>query len=138
MPHNPPFVDWQFRDPTNGRTGRVGYERFSAAQGWAWDRHKLGGRLTAPKIQRAVSIIAVQRYYFYCERCGVDLQSPGPDAGPHSLVRVLTPKTEAGAQADNANLWRYSFRKYGVEAWMDINCRGYVADSAGIGFGPWG
>lgn len=136
-PPDPPFIDWRFRDPTDGRTEPVGYECFIASQGWAWDRHKLGGRLIIPKIERDYTITAVQHYRFCCDLCGADLPMIGPDAGPHSVVRTFAPRAEEGAAPSSLKRWRYTLSKHDCSAWMDLDDQGYVADSAGIGFGPW-
>jgi hypothetical protein len=130
-PPDPPFIGWAFRDPTDGRTGPVGMECFPAAQGWAWDRHKIGGRLRPPADQREYVISALQEYHFHCELCGVDAPVPGPDPGPHEVVRGFRPVSGA------AGVWRYSIAKHGHSAWMAVNEDGrYLNDSAGIGFGP--
>lgn len=134
FPCNPPFEAWKFREPTDGRTGPVGYERFVATQGWAWDRHKLGGRLIVPDPPAAFSITATQQYRFHCERCGVDLPVPGSHSGPHLVLRRFAPdETTLFAELP---VWRYELSKHGSVAWIDINRQGYVADSAAIGFGP--
>src|SRR5438067_1188126 len=73
FPPDPPFVDWRFRDPTDGRTAPVALGRFPATQGWAWDRHKLGGRLLLPDSdETSFSIVAVQEYRFHCGICGLN------------------------------------------------------------------
>jgi hypothetical protein len=128
-PADPPFIGWRFRDPTDGRTGPVGLERFAASQGWAWDRHKIGGRLVPPADGRTYAIHAVQEYHFHCELCGLDAVLPGPDAGPLGLTREFAP---------HDTVWRYSITKHGITAWMDITPDGaYYDDSAHIGFSPW-
>ena len=129
LPPDPPFPDWQFRDPTDGRTGPVGMECFPASQGWAWDRHTRRGRLVIPEESGAYAIRAVQSYRFQCAICGADDLVPGPGAGPHELQRIFAPVSDSG-------VWRYAFQKHGHTAWMEIDAAGYVADSAGIGFGP--
>lgn len=134
-PCEPPFLAWRFREPTDGRTGPVGYERFVATQGWAWDRHKLGGRLIVPDEAGIFTITAIQQYRFHCERCGADLPVPGSHAGPHALVRRFSLR-EGVRMEGNLPVWRYELSKHGLSAWMDINMQGYVADSAAIGFGP--
>src|SRR5262249_20414274 len=118
VPCNPPFENWKFREPTDGRTGPVGYERFVATQGWAWDRHKLGGRLIVPKRAGDFIILGTQEYRFTCERCGVDLQVPGSDAGPHRLLRRFAPRAEdwsEGEDATEACVWRYVLSKHGID-----------------------
>lgn len=133
MPPDPPFLGWTFRNPTDGRFGPVGLERFAASQGWAWDRHKLGGRLLVLPATGMYTIVARQEYRFQCELCGQDGRVPGPDAGPHLITRTFAPIT---AEGENA-VWRYRIRKHDREAWMDLDAAGYVDDSAHIGFGPW-
>jgi hypothetical protein len=110
----------------------VGLECFPASQGWAWDRHKIGGRLTPLAEVPCVEIRGVQVYRFHCELCGVDAPVTGLDAGPHGVVRMLQQlEPESG-------VWRYSITKQGLSAWMDVDEEGrYLNDSAGIGFGPW-
>jgi hypothetical protein len=125
---NPPFIDWWFRNPTDGRTAPVGLECFPASQGWAWDRHKMLGRLQIPGECEEFEIRGVQEYRFVCDLCGLDERIHGSHSGPHDIVRRFAP-TDA--------FWRYSITKHNLTAWMDINTSGYVADSADIGFGPW-
>lgn len=167
FPPDPPFVGWRFRNPTDGRTGPVGMERFSAAQGWAWDRHKLGGRLVVPAEHCGpFEIRAVQEYRFHCGICGLDDLVPGPDGGPHTLVRAFAPATpiiagpavlsnsggeeflaaahstdpqfpNPGDSAAAPGIWRYSFTKHGHVSWMDLSPDGYAGDSLHLGFGPW-
>ena len=129
LPPDPPFPDWKFRDPTDGRTGPVGLECFPASQGWAWDRHTRRGILILPPEPGEFIIRALQSYRFQCAICGADDMVSGPDAGPHELQRIFAPVSDSGA-------WRYTFQKHGYSAWMEIDAAGYVADSAGIGFGP--
>lgn len=130
LPPEPPFVGWRFRDPTDGRTGPVGLECFPASQGWAWDRHKVGGRLVVPTDPALLNhIFARQEYRFVCDLCGLDAPVPGPDAGPHPVLRAFG--------HHHGGVWRYAFVKHGATAWMDVDARGYVDDSAHIGFGPW-
>ena len=153
---NHPFLDWRFRDPTDGRNAEVGMESFPADQGWAWDRHKLGGRLLTDE-PRAVPhpIIAIQTYYFHCELCGVTSVAPGNHSGPHPILRVygpctspaqLIPATKSQSQSPglsplhsrlSAHAWRYLCQKHGYSAWMDIDSGGFLQDSAGLDFGPW-
>jgi hypothetical protein len=133
-PPDPPFADWKFRDPTDGRTAPVGHECFPATQGWAWDRHKLGGRLMIPPEFKAYSITAIQRYCFHCDLCGMEATPSGKNAGPHRITRTFAVQRECIIPVFPT--WRYFLRKHGHEVWMDINHQGYVADSAGIGFGP--
>ena len=128
-PPDPPFPDWKFRDPTDGRSGPVGLECFPASQGWAWDRHTRRGRLVIPPERGEYAIRAVQSYRFQCAICGLDAPVPGPDAGPHELRRIFAP-------AEKRGVWRYTFGKHWYLAWMEIDAAGYVADSAAIGFGP--
>lgn len=133
-PPAPPFVDWKFRVPTDGRTGPVGQECFCATQGWAWDRHKLAGRLIIPERQKAYTIAAIQQYCFHCDLCGMDAVISGSDAGPHRILRTFAP---LGENADPLlQTWRYSLHKHCHSVWMNVNRQGYVADSADIGFGP--
>ncbi len=128
-PLDPPFPGWQFRDPTDGRTGPVGLECFPASQGWAWDRHTRRGRLIIPQESGVYEISAIQSYRFQCAICGADAVVTGPDAGPHELRRTFAPTSDPG-------VWRYTFGKHEYRAWMEVSAAGYVADSAGIGFGP--
>jgi hypothetical protein len=135
IPPNPPFLGWRFRDPTDGRRGPVGLERFSAAQGWAWDRHKFAGPLTLSHAAGLWSIQAQQRYCFHCEICGCEGDVDGPASGPHSIVRTfqsITTPAEQGAPLR----YRYEITKHNQTAWMEIDRSGYVADSARLGFGP--
>ncbi len=137
FPPDPPFAQWKFRNPTDGRTGPVGGEHFPATQGWAWDRHKLPGRLLLPKeTADSYTIRSIQAYRFHCELCGEDAIVPGADAGPHPIVRAFAPQAEAPF-ASGPRVWRYSLIKHDICAWMDWDLAGYVADSAGLGFGPW-
>ena len=129
LPPDPPFPDWKFRDPTDGRTGPVGLECFPASQGWAWDRHTRRGRLVIPSEPGQYAIRAVQSYRFQCAVCGADEMVHGADAGPHELRRTFAPAAQSG-------VWRYTFGKHEYLAWMEIDAAGYVADSANIGFGP--
>lgn len=134
FPPDPPFLQWKFRNPTDGRTGPVGMERFAAAQGWAWDRHKLSGRLALPENSAVVyRINSRQEYRFHCELCGEDTVVPGPDAGPHTIMRTFA----LNRTAESGCIWRYEIVKHGICAWMDWGAEGYVTDSAGLGFGPW-
>ena len=127
LPPDPPFPGWRFRDPTDGRSGPVGAECFLASQGWAWDRHKLGGKFAFPNEPAAFTIQAVQTYRFHCAVCGADEIL----LGPHTLTRTFAPQRQ-----ENTTVWRYAFEKHGLIGWMDWSAAGYVADSAGIGFGP--
>jgi hypothetical protein len=134
FPPDPPFVRWKFRNPTDGRTEPVGLERFAATQGWAWDRHKLPGRLILPAHSAAVyRILSRQEYRFHCELCGEDAVVPGSDAGPHAIVRTF----DLSGTAESGSIWRYEIVKHGICAWMEWAAEGYVADSASLGFGPW-
>jgi hypothetical protein len=126
---NPPFVDWRFRNPTDGRSAPVGLECFPASQGWAWDRHKLFGRLELPQHPAVYNVQGMQEYRFACDLCGMEELIPGSHSGPHEILRTFSPCTKG--------LWRYSLVKHGLTAWMDLDSDGYVADSANIGFGPW-
>lgn len=128
-PSDPPFVGWRFRDPTDGRTAPVGLECFPASQGWAWDRHKLGGMLVLPDAPGLFTVQAVQEYRFKCEVCGYDAIVPGPDSGPHTIIRSF--------EVAGGGLWRYALAKHGRRFWMDLDEQGYRDDSAHIGFGPW-
>ncbi len=133
-PPDPPFADWKFRNPTDGRTASVGQEYFPATQGWAWDRHKLGGSLVIPKEPKEYRIVALQRYCFHCDLCGTDALIRGNDAEPHPIIRTFAPRSE---RADlSLPTWRYSLHKHDHSVWMEVNRQGYLADSAGIGFGP--
>ena len=134
IPPCPPFDGWTFRDPTDGRIGQVGMERFAASQGWAWDRHKLGGTLLVGLDSARYEIVAMQEYRFHCERCGIEAVVSGPDSGPHPIVRTVS-SVSLDKAAPNP-IWRYGITKQGVTAWLDWNASGYVGDSAGIGFGP--
>lgn len=150
-PPNPPFADWRFRDPTDGRTAPVALGYFAASQGWAWDRHKLGGRLvipddTAASVEPSYTITAIQQYRFHCERCGIDAPVPGAAAGPHNIVRAfapLNPNLLSNPAQDrlirsSETIWRYTLKKHDHQAALDINALGgYVDDSAHLGFGPW-
>lgn len=126
---DPPFVGWRFRNPTDGRTAPVGLECFPASWGYAWDRHKMLGRLALPAESREYVIRGIQEFRFQCELCGADEVVPGTHSGPHAIERRFTPVGSGG--------WRYSTVKHGLSAWMDLDANGYVADSANIGFGPW-
>jgi len=131
-PPDPPFAGWRLRDPTDGRTGPVGLECFPASQGWAWDRHKLAGALVIPPSGPGeYRIVATQSYRYFCDQCGIDEPLPGPAAGPHLIVRSFGPKAGAGGE-----VWRYSLTKHERVAWMDLGARGFVADSAGLQYGP--
>src|SRR5262249_37182357 len=122
-----------FRDPTDGRSGPVGLECFPASQGWAWDRHKLAGALVIPPtVGDEYTIVATQTYRYFCARCEIDAAVPGPDAGPHRIVRTFRPKS-----GPDGRIWRYTIRKHGLDAWMDLSLHGFVADSAGLGYGPY-
>jgi hypothetical protein len=131
FPPNPPFSGWKFRDPTDGRTAPVGMECFPASNARAWDRHKRAGRLLVPADSSETFVIrAEQTYWFHCEICGVE----EPLCSPHLIERRFEPQTDI---LSGETVWRYSLRKHNAEAWLDINREGYVADSAGLGFGPW-
>ncbi len=89
-PPNPPFAEWWFRDPTDGRTAPVALGYFAASPGWAWDRHKLHGKLVIPDVsvtpvEPSYAIKATQQYRFHCERCGTDAIVSGPASGPHAI-----------------------------------------------------
>lgn len=134
FPPDPPFMDWKFRDPTDGRNAPVALGRFSAVQGWAWDRHKLGGRLLIPETGPAeYRIIAMQEYRFHCEVCGADSLL----FGPHPIERRFFQQSAPIESGIEETCWRYLFQKHNTCAFLDISRKGYVADSAGIGFGPW-
>ena len=150
FPPNPPFVGWKFRDPTDGRTAPVALGCFPASQGWAWDRHKLGGSLRIPRTanEHCFEILARQEYRFQCAICGTDAVVPGSHSGPHDIVRVFAP-LEATAtlltgdttprlhgDTRTRSLWRYTLRKHHSSAYLDIDVEGYADDSAHIGFGP--
>jgi hypothetical protein len=138
LPSCPPFQNWKFRHPTDGRTGPVGYECFDATQGWAWDRHKLGGRLLLPTTPDLYTITATQEYRFTCRLCGLDRRVPGSASGPHLLLRKFAPREDvARSSIAPPSVWRYSLSKHNLTAWIDIDANGYIADSASIGFGPW-
>ncbi|HLJ56433.1 MAG TPA: hypothetical protein VKT77_15450 [Chthonomonadaceae bacterium] len=130
LPPDPPFRGWRLRNPTDGRTGPVGLERFDAAIGHAWDRHKLAGPLVGEGLREAVTIRATQQYRFHCEICGADSPIAGPAAGPHQIVRTLRPVAGADGRS------RFDIEKHGVTAWIEFAGGRYVADSVGIGFGP--
>lgn len=131
-PADPPFPGWMFRDPMDGRTAPVGLECFPASQGWAWDRHKIGGRLVIPPPgPREYLITATQTYRFFCDRCGVDEVLPGSHSGPHSIRRAFRRKEDAG------EVWRYSITKHDQCAWMELGPGGFIADSLGLEYGPW-
>ncbi len=109
-PSDPPFAAWKFRDPTDGRTAPVALGCFSAINGWAWDRHKLAGRLDVPEhaaqhkfnasieqeyqenLEQIFVIAAMQEYRFHCSMCGVDAIVPGSHSGPHMLLRCFAPR----------------------------------------------
>jgi hypothetical protein len=132
-PEDPPFIGWKFRDPTDGRTGPVGLECFPASAGWAWDRHKIGGRIVVPTSDPEEHLIlAMQTYRFYCDLCGMDEIVPGPDAGPHPILRSFR-REEAGGPG---GVWRYTITKHDRRAWMDLGPRGFIVDSAGLDYGP--
>lgn len=122
---DPPFVDWWFRDPTDGRLEVVGLEYFPATQGAAWDRHKLLGPLRVPDVEEFFAIRGRQEFRFTCSICGADERL----MGPHEIVRTFEPR--------GGGVWRYAIQKHGLNAWMDLDASGYVDDSAHIGFGPW-
>ena len=132
-PPDPPFLGWEFRDPTDGRTAPVALGCFAATQGWAWDRHKTGGRLRLPEHQtdQVFTIAAVQEYRFHCSVCGLDARIPGSHSGPHVILRRFEQHKPL-----ELNVWRYSFQKHHHLAYMDVDAAGYVDDSAHIGFGP--
>lgn len=135
-PPAPPFIAWQFRHPTDGRTAPVGMEYFPATQGWAWDRHKLGGKLAIPpKELRTYTIRAVQQYWFYCELCNQDFPLSKPQEILRSFATICSDVSLNPTDSPDM-IWRYSLTKHDVTAWMEINRNGYVADSANIGFGP--
>jgi hypothetical protein len=135
-PADPPFIGWRFRDPTDGRSGPVGMECFPASQGWAWDRHKIGGPIIIPESDpEEFLIVATQSYRFFCDRCGIDEVVPGPHAGPHEIVRTLR-RVELTGLSDG-DVWRYSITKHGQSAWMDLGPQGFVGDSAGLDYGPY-
>lgn len=100
-PTSPPFPEWRFRDPTDGRSAPVALGCFAASQGWAWDRHKLGGALIIPPDEVSIrdgfyggiySIKAIQEYRFHCEVCNMDAIVPGKSSGPHSIRRIFALK----------------------------------------------
>lgn len=122
----PTMLDsWRLRNPTDGRSGPVGLERFSAASGWAWDRHKIPGSICMPPENIDCEIVAVQKYRYHCEACGVEDDLLGPI---RIVRRVIGP--------DSAGVWRYTLSKHGRSVWLEFDAEGYVGDSAGIGFGP--
>ncbi len=134
-PPDPPFVGWRFRNPTDGRTAPVGMECFSASIGRAWDRHKRVGRLVVP-VDTATGffISAHQEYWFRCELCGGEERL----CTPHPIERRFVPLgLKDGLQDKGLAVWRYSLKKHGFEAYLDMTSNGYVGDSANIGFGPW-
>lgn len=149
-----PFEGWRFRDPTDGRTGSVGMETFPADQGWAWDRHKLGGKfLTTERRATSHAIIALQSYRYYCEICGLHEKVSGTHAGPHAIARIFAPcassarlipsfqraDSEVAAKPSQLSTlaWRYLCRKHNQSAWMEFDEGGFLQDSAGLDFGPW-
>ena len=149
-PPNPPFAEWWFRDPTDGRTAPVALGYFAASQGWAWDRHKRHGKLIIPDVsvtpvEPSYTIIATQQYRFHCERCGTDAIVSGSASGPHAIVRTFAP-LNANLPANplfdwllraKDTIWRYTFQKQGHQATLDLNALGgYVDDSAHLGYGP--
>ena len=130
-PPSPPFLDWKFRDPTDGRTAPVGMECFPASNARAWDRHKRPGRLLIPEEQQEHFVIrAVQEYRFYCEICDMEVRVHGPHIIERRFERLQGSDSEAP-------VWRYSLQKHDAQAFLDMNRKGYVADSAKLGFGPW-
>ena len=135
LPPDPPFVGWRLRNPTDGRTGPVGLERFAASVGRAWDPHKLPGPIAPPHSPGCWSIRAIQEYRLHCEICGFEGRVTGPDAGPHEIVRTLRSTSGSGGGGSGL-LWRYEITKHGRTAWMEFDGSGYLADSARIGFGP--
>lgn len=140
LPPSPPFMGWRFREPTDGRNAPVALGCFAASQGWAWDRHKLGGALSIPDSNIACnsaiySIQAVQEYRFHCEICDMDAIVPGKSSGPHSIMRVFAEKDNLFIRRAE-QVWRYQLEKHQSIATMDIDIKGYVDDSAHIGFGP--
>lgn len=133
-PAEPPFAGWKFRDPTDGRTAPVGLECFPASQGWAWDRHKIGGRLVLPAPgPEEYLIVATQSYRFFCDLCGTDEIVPGSHSGPHPILRTFRTKEGPG----EPEVWRYSITKHDHCAWMDLGPRGFIIDSLGLEYGPW-
>lgn len=72
------------------------------------------------------------RIRFHCHLCDCHGELEGPPAGPHSIVRTV----RAATRPTGALLWRYEIRKHEQSAWMEMDHTGYVADSAGTGFGP--
>lgn len=150
-PSNPPFVEWRFRNPTDGRTAPVALGYFAASQGWAWDRHKLGGKLfipddSTPRPEISYAFVALQQYRFHCQRCGMDAPVPGATSGPHAITRTFAPLSHTLPPIPTSNwmirdkdtvVWRYTLQKHGHTATYDINAWGdYVDDSAHLGFGP--
>jgi hypothetical protein len=135
-PADPPFIGWKFRDPTDGRSGPVGLECFPASQGWAWDRHKIGGPIRVPESGPGeFLIVATQTYRFFCDLCGMDDLLPGSYAGPHEIVRAFRRAEPVGLS--DGEVWRYSITKHGRGVWMDLGPQGFVGDSAGLGYGPY-
>ncbi len=159
---NPPFAEWWFRDPTDGRTAPVALGCFDASAGWAWDRHKMGGKFVMPdqspdgpalSPKPPYTIVATQQYRFYCERCGMDALVPGSHCGPHAITRTFAPLSN-NLNSNNLNdvpatfqkdfllrsyytLWRYTLQKHGHQAFLDLNALGsYVDDSTHLGYGP--
>ncbi len=114
----PPFTGWAFRNPTDGRQCIVGQERFSASTGWAWDRHKLGGRLPIPEREARYAIRAEQCYAFHCELCGATenlMEAP-------AILRTFEPL--------GGGVWRYRLEKGAANVWMDVSAEGYVINRA--------
>lgn len=133
-PPEPPCMGWSFRTPTDGRTAPIALGCFTATEGWAWDRHKLPGRLLVlANLDFTLRITAVQEYRFHCEWCGIESIVPGAHSGPHPIVREIR---DISIQS-NAVVWRYTCTKHHHSASLDLSPEGYVADSAEIGFGPW-
>ena len=136
-PPDPPFVGWRLRNPTDGRSGPVGLERFSASLGRAWDRHKLPGALAPPTSPGCWAIRATQEYRMHCEICGYEGAVHGTGTGPHEIVRTL--RSVGGyIELDGASClqWRYEITKHDRTAWIEFDGNGYLADSKRIGFGP--
>ena len=120
-----PFTNWKFRNPTDGRNLIVGKECFPATQGWAWDRHKIGGKFEIPTQHNVYEIVAKQSYLSYCQLC----EAEQPLLENIEIRRTFAPLEDG--------IWRYTIEKQKKIAWMDVSVKGYVTDSAGIGISPW-
>lgn len=151
IPTNPPYNGWWFRSPTDSRIppGTPAQADWGKAQ----DTHKWGAAMypfsafNVPLINvmwiegggfipigdtdPEWRIEAVQTYRFHCNVCNADMIMPGPDGGTHTIERLYKAVTPFLFCDQDSRVWRYSTKKHGVEAWLDMNRNGFIADSAG-------